>query len=223
MIHAILLKEWIKWKRFGLLALFLNLCFTFYALLRLNRVINFRGVTHLWEILLIKEVVFIDILQYLPLLTAVLAGIIQFVPEMQQKRLKLTLHLPFPQGRMITTMTGFGLAGISIIFILQYILLSVYLYPILAAELVNRILLTALPWFLAGITAYLFTVWICIEPTWKRRIVDMLIATGTLRIFFLSDSPQAYDSMLFTLILFIFCIFYFPWLSVKRFITGKQD
>lgn len=223
MIHAILLKEWIKLKRFWLLALLLNLCFTVYALLTLNRIVNFRGVSHLWEILLMKEVVFIDILQYLPLLTAVLAGITQFVPEMQQKRLKLTLHLPFPQRRMIMTMTGAGLVGIGIIFLWQYILLFVYLYPILAPELVNRILLTALPWFLAGITAYLFTVWICIEPTWKRRIINMLIVAGILRIFFLSDSPQAYDSMLLILILFIFCILYFPWLSVKRFTAGKQD
>ena len=223
MLHAILLKEWIKLKRFWFLIFIINFCFTIYALLTMNRIVNFRGVTHLWEILLLKEVVFINILQYLPLLTGMLAGIVQFVPEMQQKRLKLTLHMPFSQRRMVMAMTGFGLAGIILIFILQYSLLSVYLYPILATELVNRILLTALPWFLAGITAYICTVWICIEPTGKYRIIYSLIAIGALRIFFLSDTPQAYDSMLPLLILFILCILYFPWFSVKRFTAGKQD
>lgn len=62
---------------------------------------QFQGGSHLWEILLSRDVVFIETLTYIPLLAGLLLAIVQFVPEMQQKRLKLTLHLPYPQNRML--------------------------------------------------------------------------------------------------------------------------
>lgn len=68
--------------------------------------------------------------------------------------------------------------------------------------MVARILLTAAPWYICGYTAYLMTAWICLEPTWKLRIVNLLIAAGIVRIFFLLDKPEAYNSFLPTLIIF---------------------
>ena len=164
-----------------------------YALLQLQRVIGFKGVEHLWEILLSRETVFIELLTYVPLAIGVLLALVQFVPEIQQKRLKLTLHLPYPQRSMIGLMLAAGLVQLGIIFVLNYLTLWAYLQSILAPELVARILLTSLPWYLCGITGYLFAAWICLEPTWRRRIIDLLIAVGVVRIFFLSSVPEAYN------------------------------
>ena len=133
---------------------------TAYALLRVQRVITFKGAAHVWEVMLEKEVVFIDILQYLPALLGVLLAVVQFVPEMAQKRLKLTLHLPFPQWKMILLMSGIGLGALALLFIVQTAVLWGYFHALLAPELVARILLTALPWYLAGLTLYLLTAWI---------------------------------------------------------------
>ena len=124
--------------------------------------ITFKGAAHVWEVMLEKEVVFIDILQYLPALLGVLLAVVQFVPEMAQKRLKLTLHLPFPQWKMILLMSGIGLGALALLFIVQTAVLWGYFHALLAPELVARILLTALPWYLAGLTLYLLTAWICI-------------------------------------------------------------
>ena len=170
-----------------------------------------------------KEVVFIDILQYLPALLGVLLAVVQFVPEMAQKRLKLTLHLPFPQWKMILLMSGIGLGALALLFIVQTAVLWGYFHALLVPELVARILLTALPWYLAGLTLYLLTAWICLEPTWKRRLANLLIAVGVCRIFFLSDTPQAYDGMLPWLALLLVCSLFFPLLSVYRFKQGCQD
>ena len=126
----------------------------------------------------------------------------QFIPEMTQKRLKLTLHLPYPQQRMILLMLLAGVAQISIVFLLQAASLWIYLQQHIACEMVARILLTAAPWYICGYTAYLMTAWICLEPTWKLRIVNLLIAAGIVRIFFLLDKPVAYNSFLPTLIIF---------------------
>ena len=157
MIKAIFYKEWIKMRCFYPLSALFLFGATAYALLRVQRVITFKGAAHVWEVMLEKEVVFIDILQYLPALLGVLLAVVQFVPEMAQKRLKLTLHLPFPQWKMILLMSGIGLGALALLFIVQTAVLWGYFHALLAPELVARILLTALPWYLAGLTLYLLT------------------------------------------------------------------
>ena len=150
-------------------------------------------------------------------------AVVQFVPEMQQKRLKLTLHLPYPQRRMIILMLGAGLVQVLGIFLLNNAVLWIYLQSILAPELVSRILLTALPWYLCGLTGYLLAAWICLEPTWYRRIVNLLIAAGVIRIFYLGTTPEAYNCFLIGLALYVVVIVLLPQLSVARFKQGCQD
>lgn len=223
MEKAIFYKEWIKTHRYFWLALIVSSVFVIYALLQLQRVIGFKGVEHLWEILLSRETVFIELLTYVPLAIGVLLALVQFVPEIQQKRLKLTLHLPYPQRSMIGLMLAAGLVQLWIIFVLNYLTLWAYLQSILAPELVARILLTSLPWYLCGITGYLFAAWICLEPTWRRRIIDLLIAVGVVRIFVLSSVPEAYNCFLPWLVVYTAAAMLLPQLSVSRFKEGCQD
>ena len=223
MKKAIFYKEWIKTRRYFPIALTVSVIFIIYALLGVQRVINFRGVAHLWEILLSRDVVFIETLTYIPLLAGLLLAIVQFVPEMQQKRLKLTLHLPYPQNRMLMLMLIAGLSELIVIYLIDYLILYVYLQNILAPELTDRILLTSLPWYLAGLALYPLAAWVCREPTWRRRVADILVAVGVCRLFFLSETPQAYDGMLPWLLALLLCVLFFPLLSVYRFKQGCQD
>ena len=223
MIKAIFYKEWIKMRWFCLVAALFLAGFTAYALLRVLRVITFKGAAHIWEVMLEKEVVFIDILQYLPVLLGVLLALVQFIPEMTHKRLRLTLHLPFPQRKMILLMMGVGLAALAVLSAVQAFVLWCYFHTLLAPELVSRILLTSLPWYLAGLALYPLAAWVCLEPTWRRRVADILVAVGVCRLFFLSETPQAYDGMLPWLLALLLCVLFFPLLSVYRFKQGCQD
>ena len=56
-----------------------------------------------------------------------------------------------------------------------------------------------------------------------ETVANLLIAVGVCRIFFLSDTPQAYDGMLPWLALLLVCSLFFPLLSVYRFKQGCQD
>ena len=87
-------KEWIKTRYFFLIALVLSVLFCVYAMLNINRVIELKGAAHIWEVMLQRDAIFIHYLRFVPLLMGAVAGMMQFVPEMQQKRIKLTLHLP---------------------------------------------------------------------------------------------------------------------------------
>lgn len=222
-MNAIFYKEWIKTRWYLLLTMVVTLGFAGYSMLRINRVVEMKGVEHIWEVMLQRDAVFVDLLQYVPLLVGLLLAIVQFVPEMHRKCLKLTLHLPYPQMRMVASMLLYGMVALIVCFALNFLLMAVYLEGILAPELVRHILFTAAPWYLAGITGYLLVSWICLEPAWKRRILNLIIALLVLRVFFLSTTPEAYNNFLPWLALYTLLITGFSWLSVVRFKEGKQD
>ena len=163
-MNAIFYKEWIKTRWYLLLALLVTLGFAGYSMLRINRVASMKGVEHVWEVMLSRDTIFVDLLEFIPLLVGILLALVQFVPEMHHKCLKLTLHLPYPQLRMINLMLLYGLVVLLICFAANYLLMTVYMQGVLAPELYSRILLTALPWYLAGFAAYLLISWICLEP-----------------------------------------------------------
>ena len=142
---------------------------------------------------------------------------------MHRKCLKLTLHLPYSQLRMVMLMLLYGLLVLLVCFGFNYVLMGFYLQGILASELVRHILLTAAPWYLAGIAGYLLVSWICLEPSWKRRIFNLIVAVLVLRIFFLSTTPEAYNGFLPWLAVCTLLTGTFSWLSIVRFKEGKQD
>lgn len=222
-MNAIFYKEWIKTRWYFLLAVVTTLGFSGYCMLRINRVAELKGVAHVWEVMLQRDVVFVDLLQYVPLLVGILMAIVQFVPEMHRKCLKLTLHLPYPELKMVGTMLFSGVILLLICFAASFLLMEVYLGGVLAPELKNHILQTALPWYLAGISGYLLVSWICLEPAWKRRILNLVITVFLLKIFFLSDTPEAYNAFLPWLVVSTLLTASFSWLSILRFKAGKQD
>ena len=72
MNKAIFFKEWIKTRGLFFITLLVSLCFAGYVMMRINRVITFKGADHLWAILLSRDTVFIELLQYLPLIIGAL-------------------------------------------------------------------------------------------------------------------------------------------------------
>ena len=192
MIQAIFYKEWIKTRWYLLLATLFMIGITGYSMLRVSRVIAMQGIDHLWVVMVQKDAIFVDLLQYVPLLTGILLAAVQFFPEMQRKCLKLTLHLPYSQKKMILAILAFGLLALAACFATGFIIM--------------------------GILA-----WICLEPTWKRRVLNLIIAALICRIYFLAPAPEAYNSFLLVLTLYTLLIASLSWISVVRFKAGKQD
>ena len=85
MIQAIFYKEWIKTRWYLLLATLFMIGITGYSMLRIGRTIAIQGIDHLWVVMVQKDAIFIDLLQFVPLLTGILlAAVHQFFPEMQR-------------------------------------------------------------------------------------------------------------------------------------------
>ena len=132
-MNAIFYKEWIKTRWYLLLALVVTVGFAGYSMLRINRVVTLKGVEHVWEVMLQRDAVFVDLLQYIPLLAGILLAVVQFVPEMHRKCLKLTLHLPYSQLRMVMLMLLYGLLVLLVCFGFNYVLMGFYLQGIFAS------------------------------------------------------------------------------------------
>ena len=196
-MNAIFFKEWIKTRWYLLLACIVTLGFAGYSMLRINRVVELKGAAHVWEVMLSRDAVFVNLLEYVPLLVGILLALVQFIPEMYHKCLKLTLHLPYPQLKMINLMLLYGLLTLVICFATNYILMFVYLQGILAPELYSRILLTALPWYIAGICAYLLIAWVSgtYLETQSTQPRDKRSATPGILPFIRSGSLQRFPSM----------------------------
>ncbi|MCM1519759.1 MAG: hypothetical protein NC098_03135 [Lachnoclostridium sp.] len=223
MEKALFYKEWLKTRNIFFVALLVAVAMAGYVVLVMNRLIEIHGVDHLWLIMLMKDNSFVDFLKYVPLAVGLAIGAAQMVPEMVQKRLKLTLHLPYPQGRLVALMLFAGIAELLVIYIIQLAIVVIYDASILPHELVGRVALTMLPWYFAGFTAYLFVTAICLEGTWIMRIVLALLAVATLMIYFLQPALEAYNGMILIMIVFILLLTVLSFGSVLRFKEGRQD
>ena len=223
MLKAILYKEWIKSRWYLAVAFAVTCAFAGYAMLRLYRALGMMGAGHIWEVMVTRNAVFIDPIRFVPLLAGLLLAVVQFVPEMQRKCLKLTLHLPVPALATLGAMLVFGLAALSVLFGIGVAIVGLGPLPVIARELAGNILCTALPWFLAGMAAYLLGAWVILEPTWRLRAVNILMSLLVLRLFFLGEVPHAYDGFLPLLALLTACTASLSWISVVRFMAGRQD
>ena len=223
MNRMILYKEWLKtrWPLLGILLAMAML--TFYCFLNLAKVVEIRGAGLLWEALVTKETVLTEILRFVPAISGALLALVQFIPEIQQKRLKLTLHLPYPQGKMLLMIAGYGLFALTVLYLLQILVSAWALSSWVPAELVARIIRTMAVWYLAGWAAYLFTSALCLEPTWRLRVVILLVAAGLMRLLFLSGVPEAYNVFFPWLLLYVLASAGLLFAGVARFKEGLQD
>lgn len=223
MTKAIFFKELIKTRRVFWISLLVAIIFAIYAIMCIRRVGTSHGVEHIWLIMLMKDQTFIDAIKFLPPVIGLALGVAQMSPETQQKRLKLTLHLPYPQNKLIFTMICAGMVQCLLIFIIQALIIGIYYYGVVAPEMTTHVMLTTLPWYLAGLTAYLFTAAVCLEGTWRRRIILSLIALGVVSVYYMQSVPQAYNGIIFGAIIFTLLLILLSLYSVNRFKEGLID
>lgn len=222
MIKALLYKEWIKTRWFvlgiGIAALVLHL----YMWLRVGRSFRLVGAEHIWDVIVTRNQFLFREIKYFPLISGLLLGLSQFIPEITQRRIKLTFHLPLREKVITFWMVGYGLAILLALFLLESAALFLNMRLLFAPEMVSNGMMTVLPWLVAGVWAYLACVFVAVEPVWQRRIPNLLISCGLIRLLFISDFPGAYKPMIWLMIMVTLLFVMFLWLSVFRLKVGKQ-
>lgn len=222
LFKALSYKEWVKTRKFVFVVLLLLAAVTVYAYIDVTYSIRVNEAVNVWYGFIFQGMSVSGLMMYLMPLSGIAMAIVQFVPEMTNKRLKLTLHLPASETRLVSAMLLFGYGVLLVLYLASMGLLSLLVGRILPTEVICMMVSQLLPWAMAGLAGYGFTVWICVEPSWKQRLFNMLISLGLLAVFFVSLYPGTYSGFVWGMMLILISSFVFPFYSCVRFKQGIQ-
>lgn len=222
MIKSIIFKEWIKSRWVLLIVLIIFAAVIGYTFMNVTRGLRMAGGQHIWEMIVQKGITFASFVKYLPLFAGIVLALAQYVPEMTNKRLKLTLHLPLKESKIMLSMLFYGLISLAVIFLASYIILYTGFNHYFCIEVAQWNMDEAKPWFLGGLMAYLLTAWICIEPVWKQRILNAVIAILIIWLYYFEATPESYSPLLCYLAILIVLGISFSFYSLVRFKDGEQ-
>lgn len=210
MFKSLVFKEWLKlkWIFVGLVVLNCLVILNIY-LNTANTLKVYSANAVLAKILAYEILIYADIM-YVPLLSGLLLAVFQFFPEISQKRLKLTFHLPVRENILLVQMTLVGISLYLIIFITDIILLSIINLTFFPKELFYAMLVTTLPWYIGGLCAYFWIVMIFIEPNWTKKIVNFIVGYFVVSLYYAgvyggSGFSRFEQSLIYFLILSILC------------------
>lgn len=222
MLHAIFYKEWLKLRLFWCLALAVHVGLIVYLLLSIRSTLLASGVVETWATMIGRDMLMVNSFMYLPLVTGVCLALCQWLPEMQIKRIRLTLHLPVDYTLSIGAMLLCSIVCLCVLFLVDAAVLAIVEQMWLPRELVWRTFLTCLPWYFGGMLGYNVVSWCILEPQWKGRCLNFLIGAPLVALCFLSAQPACYTTMLPWLCLLLVATICLPFYSVYRFKLGKQ-
>ena len=175
MLPSLLLKEWLKLKRFFCAALLLNFGICLKIFFDIRQQMHSEHAEMVWyQAIHIHTVLYQDI-RYLPLITGLVLAAAQFVPEMLGRRLRLSLHLPASRDFMLFSFLLSGLLLYLLICVQNTVIVYLTLQNYFPVEVANSSLPTMFPWLLAGLLGYLGGVTVLLETHWPRRIFLLLI------------------------------------------------
>lgn len=193
MIKALIYKEWLKirWILLASMAVFL-IEFLHIAMTTGYNMRN-AGAEQVFYYFTIRQMIFYGgILVYIPGLAGIVLAFGQYLPEISASRLKLTLHLPLKENKILIYMNLIGTISLLIIFMLMYFVFSMIVLYFFPAEILISAIKTSLPWFLVGLFAYWATTVVLIEAVWIRRILyipfvlffmNLIVDTQTINVF----------------------------------------
>lgn len=201
MILAIFFKEYLKTRKSFLILVFLNLAILAYIYIDTRQLFSVEQAEMVWYRFFHLGQLHFELLKFVPFFTGALISCIQYFPEMQDERLRLSLHLPVSPHRLILAHLLVGLTMVISIIGLDLVGLAAVTALYFPREGVWLSLLTVMPWGLAGLAAYFGGALTLLEPDMKQRIFNMMIAAGTAGSFLFFAEPGGYVQIVVVLLL----------------------
>jgi hypothetical protein len=218
--RSALYKEWIKLRLYWLLMSLGSTGFAMFLCLRLRNVHQFHDAVSIWSAWIFKGYLFFVSYQYFPLAAGVVLGALQFLPETLNNRVRLVLHLPLGEERVISHHLLAGIYILATIFVPAAALFGLTGWLYFPLEFQRNLWLTLGPWLLAGFVGYLLTATLLLENAWRHRLFYLLFGAAALRLFYLGDFYDVYLRVLLPLALWTGALFALPLLSSYRFRKG---
>lgn len=188
MVWHLFYKEWLKTRWFAFFAVVLGLAVVAYIFLDVNSNVRLKGsFNYLMSVFygIPQANYYKQLIQYIPLLMAVCIGLSQYVPEVLEKRIKLTLHLPVRNTVAIYLMLVYGflllLISYGIVFGTFFYLNNQYFM----FEESRAVLISMTPWLLGGVAAYFMISMIAMEPNQLYQALYAVVAYYLVKQFYI--------------------------------------
>ncbi len=222
MYKALAYKEWLKVKWFAIGALIIEVAFLIYIFANLRAVIEYNSAEMIWSSIIYKNYMFFGNIKYLPFIIGIAISVAQYLPEVLDMKLKLTLHLPLEENRVLLFLNLFGTSLLFLLFLPMVVILYVGSSIVFPNEIVNAMLLTISPWFLSGFVSYFFVSSIMIEPTWGRRLVFAIVGFFLANEFLVDVGYGSFEKIILILFILTLLYNYIHMLSGLRFKRGSK-
>lgn len=221
MVRSIIFREWIKLKTVLLITLGAEICYAIYSCMELKYFIRNINPVKVIGVIGDNNYIFFHSLQTHFAIMGVIIALLQFLPEMKNKTLKLTLHLPYNNIKMLRNMLTIGvsvLLATSLFLLILFLSITSYYFP---KEVVYAYLYSLLPWIASGLFSYLICSAFCIEQRWSLRFLMMFVLYFIVDTFILENAFFAYKSSILWFIACGLVSMFVPYYSLKRFKEGK--
>lgn len=220
LFKALSYKEWIKTRKVIGVLLLVTLAVLAYSFIEVTHSIRLDDAVNVWYGFLFMDNGLPAVTIFFPLVAGLALALVQFVPEMTNKRLKLTLHLPAPESSIVSSMLLYGYMVLVALFTFSIVTYMVGLSMLFPSEIIQLLISRLIPSFVSGLVAYGLTAWICFEPQWKQRVLNLVVAGGLLSVLYVSQLSGVYMHFCIGLIVLLIASFVLPFYSVLRFKHG---
>lgn len=189
---AFFYKEWIKTSRVWWLLSAANLLVAVFVCLRLQNSFRMGDAASIWGSWIFNSSTFFLRYNYVPVISAIVLAVVQFLPEVLNKRIRLFLHLPLHEEKAVAIHLLIGVLLLAFTMIPAVLLITavgLWYYPV---EFAGTALSILLPWSLAGVSAYFITSGILLEQSWRFRVVYLMLLVAVVRLFYLDGFYFSY-------------------------------
>lgn len=222
MFKSIIYKEWIKTRWFLLILTALGLLAVGNIFLKVQHNITFNEAHKYWYLILFQGQLYYKSLKFIPLAIGLIIALAQYIPEITDKRMKLTFHLPINENKVLLMMLGYGLLTLLMSFALIFVVFVMLSYNSLPVEIVKPALSSIAPWFMAGLAAYFLGALITLEAIWKYRIAYVLAAAAFIMLYFEYSIAGGYAMINWKLVVLTVLISLSLTFSAYRFRKGEM-
>ncbi len=203
MLFSVFYKEYIKIRLVWFFIFLCNALMMIFISLKTRQLFELDHAEIVWYRLIQLGQIHYEALQYAPLLSGILIACIQFLPEMTGERLRLSLHLPLPPALMILAHLLVGTGAVTILCGFDLLALAYLTSAYFPGQVVTNTLMTALPWALAGLAAYIGTTLTLLEPRPQVKFFNLLLSAGMIKLFFETAYPGTYAYALAPLLILL--------------------
>ena len=222
MFKSVVFKEWLKIRWFLIILSLISVIAVGNIFLRVQHNITFNEANKYWYLILFQNHLFFRYLKFVPLLIGLAIAISQYIPEIMNRRIKLTFHLPVNENKILIMMLGFGTISLLVSYAITFSIFTGLSNHFFAKEIVHATIISVTPWFLAGFAAYFLAALIILEAIWKYRIAYFITACAFLLFYFENSVVGGYSAAnlnmtILTLLISISLLF-----SAYRFRKGEM-